>query len=73
MLQGVPIGAPVVQRGPLVASTEDELRQAFLDYRQTQFGGWPWPSHEETFPRDQARFARFPDGSEELPGEVGPA
>lgn len=68
VLQGVPIGAPVAQHGPFVMNTRAELEQAFQDYRETQFGGWPWPTTEEVFPREQGRFAKFPDGQVSQPG-----
>ena len=67
LLQGRPIGEPVVSYGPFVMNTRDEIRQAFADYQRTQFGGWPWPSHEPVHPRDAGRFARRPDGKTERP------
>ncbi|KAI9357963.1 RmlC-like cupin domain-containing protein [Zopfochytrium polystomum] len=56
MLQGKPIDEPVVQYGPFVMSTEAEIRQAFSDYRSTQFGGWPWEEDAVVFSRDTGRF-----------------
>ena len=63
MLQGRPIGEPVAQYGPFVMNTEQEIRQAFADYRTTQFGGWPWKRTDPVHPREQGRFARHVDGS----------
>jgi hypothetical protein len=62
ILQAKPIAEPVVQHGPFVMNTEAEIRQAFTDYRSTQFGGWPWPRHDNVHPRDAGRFALHADG-----------
>ena len=67
MLQGRPIGEPVVQHGPFVMNTEEEIRRAFADYRATQFGGWPWQESAPVHPRDSGRFARHVDGEIERP------
>ena len=42
LLQGRPIGEPVVQHGPFVMNSLDEIRRAYADYQDTQFGGWNW-------------------------------
>jgi redox-sensitive bicupin YhaK (pirin superfamily) len=62
MLQGRPIGEPVVQHGPFVMNTADEIRQAFSDYQRTRFGGWPWPANDPVHARTEGRFARHTDG-----------
>jgi quercetin 2,3-dioxygenase len=65
MLQGRPIGEPVVQHGPFVMNTKAEIQQAFADYRATRFGGWPWPRPDPVLGTDPARFARHADGRTE--------
>ncbi|MFZ5480124.1 MAG: pirin family protein [Myxococcota bacterium] len=69
LLQGRPIGEPVVAHGPFVMNTPSEIHQAFADYRRTRFGGWPWSRNDPVHPRDAGRFARHVDGSV----EKGPA
>ncbi len=66
VLQGKPIGEPVVARGPFVMNSEQELHQAIRDYQRTEFGGWPWPSLAHTHGKS-GRFAQHPDGRVESP------
>jgi len=66
MLQGKPINEPVAQHGPFVMNTQQEIQEAFAEYRETQFGGWPWPMQEQVHPRNKGRFALHGDGREEV-------
>jgi len=65
MLQGRPIGEPVVQSGPFVMNTRAEIQAAYQDFRATRFGGWPWPSDDPVHGQEAAHFARHPDGRTE--------
>lgn len=65
VLQGRPIKENVVQRGPFVVNSEQELMATYREYQQTQFGGWPWKEDAVTFPRDKGRFAVLVKGGEE--------
>lgn len=67
LLQGQPIGEPIAQHGPFVMNRQDEIVQAFRDYQQTQFGGWPWDTDGPVHPRDAGRFAVHIDGRRDAP------
>jgi hypothetical protein len=62
LLQGKPIGQPVVQYGPFVMNTAAEIQRALRDYQRTGFGGWPWPNDDPVHARAEGRFAKHADG-----------
>lgn len=66
LLQGKPIGEPVVQQGPFVMNTREEISETIREYQRTQFGGWPWPQDEYVHPAEKGRFALHADGREEI-------
>jgi quercetin 2,3-dioxygenase len=41
LLQGRPIGEPVVQHGPFVMNSQLEIQQALHDYQRSEFGAGP--------------------------------
>lgn len=63
-LQGKPINEPLVQQGPFVANSPEEIQEAIQEYRKTQFGGWPYKTNEPTHERKTGRFAKFANGEE---------
>ncbi|QCW99726.1 pirin family protein [Aggregatimonas sangjinii] len=63
LLQGKPIAEPVVQHGPFVMNTQEEIRATMKDYGLTQFGGWPWRYPDQVHSREKGRFAKYPDGT----------
>ncbi len=65
VLQGKPIGEPVVQHGPFVMNTKAEIQKAFEDYQKTRFGGWPWSRYDMVHDPNKGRFAKHANGSEE--------
>jgi len=65
VLQGRPINEPVIQYGPFVMNSKEEIQQAFDDFHRTKFGGWPWPQYDQVHDRSKGRFARHADGKEE--------
>ena len=68
VLQGRPINEPVIQYGPFVMNSKEEIQQAFNDYHETQFGGWPWKRLDQVHDRNKGRFALHADGREEIKG-----
>lgn len=65
-LQGRPINEPVAQQGPFVMNSYQEINEAIMEYRKTEFGGWPWATHDHTHGKDRGRFALHANGREEV-------
>lgn len=69
LLQGRPIQEPVVQYGPFVMNSKEEIQQTYQEYQQTQFGGWPWPRPDQVHDPTKGRFALHPGSQEQYPPE----
>ena len=67
LLESEPIPEPIIAQGPFVMTTSEEIQQAYKDYRETAFGGWPFSTPEVYHNANQGRFAQHADGSVEYP------
>lgn len=67
LVEGMPINEPVYAYGPFVMNTEEAVLQAYKDFRDYQFGGWPFDKTDPVHGKETGRFAKFPDGRIELP------
>lgn len=67
LLQGKPINETVIQYGPFVMNSKEEIQQAFEEFHSTRFGGWPWSKYDEAHDRSLGRFAKHADGRYEYP------
>ena len=65
-ISGKPINEPVVQHGPFVMNSQQEIMEAMQDFQRTQFGGWPWDTNAPVHDRGQGRFAKHIDGKVEI-------
>ena len=63
-LQGKPINEPLVQHGPFIANSQEEIQEAMQEYRKTQFGVWPYKTNEPVHDKKIGRFAKFANGGE---------
>jgi hypothetical protein len=61
-LQGKPINEKVVQHGPFVMNSNQEIQEAVGEFQRTQFGGWPWKTYENVHEKAKGRFAIHADG-----------
>lgn len=68
ILEGEPIEEPIVQYGPFVMNTQKEIQEAYMDFQKTEFGGWPFDRYDPVHSCGNSRFARYPDGTEEIRG-----
>jgi len=69
ILEAEPILESIVSHGPFVMTTHEEIAQAFKDYQETEFGGWPFSSSEIYHDVNQVRFAKYVDGTFEYPNK----
>ncbi len=67
ILEAKPIGEPVVQHGPFVMNSKEEIIKTFEDYQASHFGGWRWPRPDMYHGPIIEKFAKYPDGRLDLP------
>lgn len=59
LLEGEPINEPVFNIGPFVMNSKEEIEKAYKDYRETEFGGWPYKRRDPVNDKEKGRFAKY--------------
>ena len=59
LLEGEPINEPVFNIGPFVMNSEKEIQKAYKDYKETEFGGWPYDRRDPVNDKESGRFAKY--------------
>ena len=67
LLEAKAIGEPIVQHGPFVMNSRQEIHQTIQDYQKTEFGGWKWPRQDMIHGPKIEKFAKYPGGRIETP------
>lgn len=67
ILEGKPIAETVVQYGPFVMNSRQEILETIEEYQKTQFGGWQWERKDMVHGARIERFAKYPDGKIDRP------
>jgi len=65
ILQAEPIKEPVVQYGPFVMNSREEIQEAYEAFQNNRFGGWPWDRSDPVHGSGKGRFAKYADGRKE--------
>lgn len=69
LLEAEPIDGPIIAYGNYVMNSMDEIKKAYEDFNETEFGGWPFKSREVYHSSGEKRFEKHPNGTVFYPGE----
>ena len=46
VLEAEPLNEPIINDGPMIMNTQEEILQGYRDYWENQYGGWPWDERD---------------------------
>ncbi len=67
LLEGIPIGQRMSMFGPVMLSSDAEVREAMQTIRKQELERWPWELVDRVNPIDSGRFMLRKDGTRETP------
>lgn len=57
LLEAEPMNEPILNDGPMIMNTQEEILEGYRDYWDNQFGGWPWDDPSPVHKKDEGRFS----------------
>lgn len=61
LLEAEPLNEPILNDGPMVMNTEEEVLQGYRDFWDNQYGGWPWKEASPVHDKEEGRFSAVVD------------
>ena len=66
LLEAEPIGEPIINDGPMIMNTMDEVLQGYRDYWKTHYGEWDWPDRDPVHEKETGRVSSRGNNPEEV-------
>ncbi len=66
LLEAEPLGEPIINDGPMIMNTMEEILQGYRDYWENNYGDWDWEDRDPVHPKETGRVssrAENPAGS----------
>ena len=66
LLEAEPLNEPIINDGPMIMNTQEEVLQGYRDFWKNQYGEWPWKERDPLHPVGTGRVSSKEKNPEDL-------